>query len=210
MKLVEWFIDENDEKSGVDFVALVDEPAITLNYQVFSKKGNKTDLRGIPLSGQKFQVIDTEKNIIAGPLMIPNLPIYRNDKDHGEYNGFFSKDTIRKIRDKMMRKKYIDNVNIMHEAGLTVDDVYIIETFIIGGPMGNIKPKNYDGELVEGTLWAAFKVANSEVLEVVKNQLVKGFSVEGRFIDKELGNVEDNLIKELEKIILGDKVTKIE
>lgn len=204
MKLVEWFIDENDEKSGVDVFALVDEPAITLNYQVFSKDGKGTDIKGIPLTPQKFQVI--EKNIIAGPAMIPNLPIYRNDKEHGEYNGFFSANTVRMIRDKFMKKKFTDNVNLMHEAGLTVDDVYMVESFIIGGPMGNVKPKNYEGDLVEGTWWVAFKVSNPEVLEIVRNQLVKGFSVEGRFMDKVIGDVEDELLKQLEEIILGDKV----
>lgn len=207
MKLpfIEWLIDEEDEKSGVDVFALVDQPAITLNYQVFDKSGKAKDLvKGIPLSPQKFEVVG---NIIAGPAMIPNLPIYRKDDQYGEYNGFFSVDTVRKIRDKFMKKKFTDNVNIMHEAGLTVEDVYMVESFIIGGPAGNLKPKNYQGDLIEGTWWVAFKVANPEVMQIVKDQLVKGFSVEGRFIDNYIGNAEESLTKELEKIILGDKVT---
>lgn len=207
MKLIEWTIDENDEKSGVDFVALVDQPAITLNYQVFSKDGKPTGLKGVPLVPEKF-AIDKERRIIAGPVMIPNLPIPRSDEQYGEYSGFFSKDTIRKIRDKYMRKKYTDNVNLMHEAGLTVDDVYMVDCFIIDEGMGYMTPKNYGHELTDGTWWMGFKVSNDEVLEVVKDQVLKGFSVEGRFIDNYLGEVEDPLLKQLEEIILGNKVAK--
>jgi hypothetical protein len=207
LPFVEWYIDEKDLKSGVDFVALVDEGAITLNYQVFSKDGNKTDVLGIPLSPQKFE-INKGRGIVAGPVMIPNLPIYRKDDQYGEYYGFFSKETVRQIRDKFMRKKFTDNVNLMHEAGLTVDDVYMVDSFIIDKEMGYPTPLNYGHELTEGTWWMGFKVENPEVLEVVKNQLLKGFSVEGRFYDKYLGNVEDDLIKDLEEIILGDKVAK--
>ncbi len=188
--LIEWFIRDEDE-SGVDCVALVDEPAIMLNYQVFSKEG-KT----------RFSV-DKSKGIIAGPVMIPNLPIVRNDEQYGTYRGFFSKDTVFKIRNKYMKKKFTSNVNLMHEAGLTVDDVYVVDCFIIDKEMGYVTPSTYGHELPDGTWWMGFKVDNPDVIDVVKDQLVKGFSVEGRFIDKYIGNAEESLMDEIEKIILG-------
>ena len=64
--LVYLTIDDDDE-SGVDFVSLVDEPAIERDFMAFSKVKEP----------YKFRVKDEEKRIITGPFMIASLPIYR-------------------------------------------------------------------------------------------------------------------------------------
>ena len=51
-----------DEVEGLQAIALVDRPAIGLNYQAFAP--------------HKFEVINEDKRIVMGAAMIPDLPIY--------------------------------------------------------------------------------------------------------------------------------------
>jgi hypothetical protein len=60
--LVYLTIDDDDE-SGVDFVSLVDEPAIERDFMAFSKIKEP----------YKFKIENQEKRIITGPFMISNL-----------------------------------------------------------------------------------------------------------------------------------------
>lgn len=187
--LIKWSILEDDKITGVDFVAGVDQPAITFNFQLFDKK-------------QRFKA-DNVKGLISGPLMVPNLPIYRCDAKYGEYRGYFPPEEVEKIAFKFMRNQFTKNFNIMHDMGLKMEDVYLVESFIIDEERGIKTPESYQQELPDKTWWGTFKVDNPEVIELVMSQLVKGFSVEGVFIDEYMGNVELPLIKEVEDIILN-------
>ena len=75
--------DPTEDNTAVDFVALVDDPAIMKGWMKFSEQ-----------SPYKFEVTNTERRIITGPLMIADLPIYRRDDERGEYNVVFRKDNI--------------------------------------------------------------------------------------------------------------------
>ena len=91
-----------DESSEVEvsFVALVDKPAIEKNFLAFNK-------------ALQF-AINEEKRIISGPAMIANQLIYRKDAN-GEYNVFFSPETIREIAIKFFKKDYQKNINLFHD-----------------------------------------------------------------------------------------------
>ena len=79
-------INEDDKDTGVNFVALVDSPAIERNWVAFNKE-------------QKF-IANEDKQIITGPLMIADLPIFRRDNILGEYYAVFTAETIEKIVNK--------------------------------------------------------------------------------------------------------------
>ena len=70
----------------VNFIGLVDKPAIERNFQAF--KAQEKHL--------KF-TLNEEKRIISGPAMIADMPLYRNDKEMGEYYVVFDRDAIRTI-----------------------------------------------------------------------------------------------------------------
>ena len=62
----------NDEEgTGVDFVALVNAPAIERNFQAFNNRMKFTS--------------NEEKRLVTGPLMIPDSMIFRRDEKFGEY-----------------------------------------------------------------------------------------------------------------------------
>ncbi|MBL0233145.1 MAG: hypothetical protein IPQ08_05730 [Chitinophagaceae bacterium] len=157
-----------DETSDVEvsFVALVDKPAIEKNFLAFNSK-------------ELHFAVDPEKRIISGPAMIADSLIYRRD-DQGEYNVFFSADTIKQIALKFFKKDYQKNLNLFHDPSLSLDGVTIFESFISDKSRG-ILPMSAFKDLPDGTWFISAKIENDAVWDKVKSGEVKGFSVEGIF-----------------------------
>jgi Putative phage serine protease XkdF len=170
LPILKFVIREDDPNSGVEFVALVDDPAIKLNWQAF--KEHK----------QQFQVVSEDKQIISGALMVADMPIYRkgNTPELPEYYCVFDSPTINQIVKKFFKEKRSSSVNLMHEPDMKVNDVYMYESFIIDTERGINPPKGFEG-LANGSWFGTFKVDNPTVWEQVKNGTFKGFSVEGFF-----------------------------
>ena len=154
-------VDEVDE--GVQFVALVDVPAIEKPFMAFSK------------SKQRFQETG-EKRVLTGPLMLADTPIYRNDDRYGEYYVVFDKDTIRKIVQKYFKQGNQHNVNAFHSMEL--DGVYMFESYITDASRGINPPMGYEG-CADGSWFGSFKVENDTVW--TNREAFRGFSVEGLF-----------------------------
>lgn len=162
-------IDENDDnESGVNYVALVDAPATDKQWMAFNKH-------------YQFKSSAPEKRIISGALMVANLPIYREDSQLGKYYVVFDKETIFKIVKKYFRNGNTSNVNMMHDSKAKVDGVYMIESLIIDKARGTTAPAGY-GDLPDGSWFGSFRVDNEEVWkEFISTGIFKGFSVEGFF-----------------------------
>lgn len=171
--LYELVINEDDH-TGVTAVALVDKPAIEINWQAFNEQ-----------KPYKFSVLNQEKRIIAGPLMVAGMPIYRNDQ-RGEYDVFFSRETIEQIIDKFHRNEYGKNVNPMHDSMMLLPDIYMISDFQIDSTRGLNTPLGFP-PLTDGSWFGQFKVRNDQVWdEFIKTGAFKGFSVEGFFNEQPL------------------------
>ena len=82
--------DDVNDDSQVDFIALVDRPAIQKNWNAFSKS-------------QKFEIVSEDRRIISGPIMLADTPIFRSDSNFGDYYVAFSKETIIKIAQKFFQ-----------------------------------------------------------------------------------------------------------
>jgi len=130
--------------------------------------------------GLQFVITDEDKRIISGPLMIPDQPIYRKDDVMGEYNVIFSKDTIKQIAIKLAKRKYQNNVNLMHDPNSKVDGVTLFEVFQSDKERGIQAMRGYE-DLPDGTLFGSMYVENPAVWQGVKDGTFKGFSVEGSF-----------------------------
>lgn len=165
-------IDDSDEL-GVDFVALVDKPAIEKNWMAFDE-------------AKQYKFIgNQEKRLISGALMAADLPIYRRD-EHGEYYVVFDAEQINKIAQRYFKNGFIHNVNMMHDSERQVNGVYMVESMIIDKSRGIRTPEGYP-TLTEGSWFATFKVDNDEVWnDFIKTGVFKGFSVEGAFSHRKL------------------------
>ena len=158
--------DMNDD-AEVDYVALVDKPAIQKNWNAFKNQ-------------QRFEVVSEDKRIISGPLMLADMPIFRSDATYGDYYVAFSRDTILKIVQKFFKKGFQSNVNLMHNSSAQFEGVTLFESFISDPSRGIMPMKGFE-DTPDGSWFGSFKVDDDNVWEMVKSGEIKGFSVEGIF-----------------------------
>ncbi len=159
----------NDEgETGVTAVALVNQPAIGIEYQAFSKQ-------------MKFEIADESQRVVMGAAMIPNLPIYRMDAKNGEYMAIFRKETIRKIAEQFFKEKRQSSLNEEHDSERMIDGGYMFQSFITDKNMGIHPPKGFEN-IADGSWFIAAKIENDEVWNKIKTDgEYKGFSIEGMF-----------------------------
>jgi hypothetical protein len=155
------------------------EQAAAVCYAKWEKKG--------------FSFKTTDKQIISGPAMIPDQPIYRRGKDGEEYNVVFTKSTIQKIVERYFKNQYNSNFNLQHKKNMLAEGVYLIESFIIDSMRGIKAPEGFK-DLPDGSWFISCKVDNEEIWnDYIKSGKFKGFSVEGLFTDRKVelvSNVE--------------------
>ena len=177
-----------DEVEGLQAIALVDSPAIGLNYQAFAP--------------HKFEVIDEDKRIVMGAAMIPDLPIYRRD-ERGEYYAIFKKETIKALVQKLFKENKHTEFNEQHNSFKILDGVYIYQSFITDKELGILPPQGFEN-VADGTWFIAAKVENEEAWSKVKEEgLLKGFSVEGVF------DLEPYKFKTMNKINLESVISTL-
>lgn len=159
--------DSIDDDSQVDFIALVDRPAIQRNWNAF----NKT---------QKFEVTNEDRRIISGAIMLADTPIFRSDSTYGDYYVAFTAQTIIKIVQKFFKKGFQNNVNLMHNSSQQFEGVTLFESFISDASRGIMPMKGFE-DAPEGSWFGSMIVDNDEAWAKVKSGEIMGFSVEGLF-----------------------------
>ena len=170
MDLPIYLLDVSDEisvETEVNYVAMVDKPAIKLNWQKFKD------------TPQRFAA-DAEKQVVSGPLMIADMPIYRNSEEFGEHYAMFNAEAIEKIAIKFYQKGFQSNVNLMHDESMIVEGATMFESWIVDKAKGKMPLAGYE-DVADGSWFGSFKVTNDAVWGMVKDGLIKGFSVEGLF-----------------------------
>lgn len=160
-------INEFDDETGIEFVSLVETPAIQKDFLAFAE------------IAQRFEIKDEEKRIVTGAAMIADLPIYRRDDVRGEYYVVFDKESIFKIAKKWARGNKYDAVNAHHNTPIA-DGVSLFESYIIDRERGVMPPKGFE-EVADGSWFVSYLIDNDEVWAKVKSGEFKGFSVEGVF-----------------------------
>lgn len=218
---------DDAEDSGVNYVALVDEPAIEQNWFAFAKESPCTcqycsvefDYNSVEEKGMGYidcpnckQVInqfgfgkmkfsmDTERKIITGPLMIADLPIYRRSEKMGEFYVIFDKGQIELMVQKFFKMGYQSNVNEQHDPSKLVDGVTMFESFIVDEQRGILPPKGFE-KATQGSWFGSYKVDNEAIWAKVKDGSFMGFSVEGMFdLVPQKPTLESEIISIIESI----------
>ena len=213
-------IDAEDFSTGVEYVALVDDPAILRSWQAFNESHKVL-----------YAITDAQRHMVQGPLMIPNLPIYRNDNTHGEHYVIYSAATIEKIRNKFMKMKNTGNVNLMHMPSATLSDCFMVESFITDSKRGIKAPEGFTN-VPDGTWFGTYMIENNDVWSAIEDGTFKGFSVEGFFnyadgktmdedritnlieavqsgTDGSMSHLGMNMVTKLEKLIGKEALTKL-
>lgn len=154
---------ENEEQ-GVYAVSLVDKPAIEVDWIKLSEE--------IVL---EFKA-DSDKQLLQGPLLIPEKLIYRRDNNGNEFFITFDKETIALIAERYNKSKINDVFNFMH-SDKTVE-AFLTENWITGK---TDKSQDFGFNLPEGTWFGSVKVEDKNFwMSEVRTDKVKGFSIEIR------------------------------
>jgi hypothetical protein len=196
LPLYKMFIaDDIEGEEEVDFVALVESPAIQRNFLAFAEHSEDEVTNKLT-----FAVQDEEQRIVSGPLMIADLPIYRRDEE-GEYYVMFTGEQIKKIVQRFFKKGYQAKVNIEH--GKKAEGVYMFESYIIDRDRGVNPPTGFE-DVANGSWFGSFKVENDKLWGEVKAGTFKGFSVEGLFRYEKAGMIvqkEEQIMSQIFKIL---------
>ena len=185
MKLYELQIEDNMDE--VFAISLVENPAIQSDFMYFH---NEKEL-------MKFAAVDNEKRMLIGPILIPDKKIIRVEADGSPYEVFFTKDTVSKLAQNYLMKKYTDQATLEHDA--KIKNVHLVESWIKDGQFD--KSSNYGLNLPKGTWVGMFKITDDKIWnDYIKTGKVKGFSIEGLFSHKLIKASSIDLEKDIEEL----------
>lgn len=182
LPVYELHINEDDD-SRIEYNSLVDHPAHEKNFMLFDKT-------------KKRFAFDTEKRELMGVMLSANQNIYRNDPEIGEHYVRFTADACKRALKKFMKEKRNAHVNIMHSEDLIVKDgVYLFSVYIVDRAKGVLPPKAFESmNLQDGSVIATYQIDNEQVLKLIKEEKLRGFSIEGLF-----EQVPTNKVKQKQK-----------
>jgi hypothetical protein len=183
-EIIELILDDLDLESGVDAVSYVNSPAIQADFIHFHKEYNTS-----------FSSIDEEKRIVVGPALVPDKMILRKQKEDFFY-VYFSAETIRKTAHKFLTNGHQGNTTFEHSAKLS--DVSIVESWIIEDKVHD-KSVSLGFDLPVGTWMLTSKIDDDATWESIKSGEVKGYSIEGVFVDKTLLSREEDIQTEIDE-----------
>lgn len=133
-------------------ISVVEDPAIEEDF--------------IKLKSDKLYKFDQQ--ILIGPALVPDKPIYRND-EHGEYYISFDASSIKQIAADYLKHLQI---NIDHNESIPAT---VLESWIKESE--NDKSVDYGFDLPVGTWFVKIHIDNEEVWQDIKNNKY-GFSIE--------------------------------
>ena len=182
MKLYELKIEDNEDE--VFAISLVESPAIESDFIFFDKEE------------VMFAATDTEQQMLVGPILIPEKKILRVDGEGQPYHVYFTKETVKKIAQNYLMKKYTDKATLEHD--MRIKGVHLVESWIKEGKLD--KSNSYGLNVPEGAWMGMFKITDPKIWkDYVKTGKVKGFSIEGLFTHNLIhASKEDILLKNIE------------
>ena len=158
---------EDENIDEVFAISLVEEPAIESNFVFFDKEK------------VHFAALSDEKRLVMGPILIPDKKILRIDGEGKPYHVFFKPETIKKLSEMYLKKKYTDKSTLEHDA--KINGVTLVESWVKES-ITKDKSALYNLNVPVGTWMGTFKIDNDTIWnDYVKTGEVKGFSIEGLF-----------------------------
>lgn len=187
------------DSTGIEFISLVDRPAIQSGWVAMSEGEDKPNTVFVKLS-----VMDEDKMILIGKVLIPDMPIFRGyDSETGAPVFLrFSAENIFKMEQKFARSNFNNNINEMHTDKMC--NAYVFENWTVDDPIRD-KASLYLSDVQKGEFIAMVQITNKEYWDqYIKSGKLTGFSIQGKLnhsIDQsELQSKLEMLNSNLDKI----------
>ena len=105
------------------------------------------------------------------------------------------------MANRFLKQKRVDEMSIEHNGiKLGADKVYITESWISEDPIKD-KSSVYGFNLPAGTWFVQMKIDDPKVWELVKQNSLSGFSVEGLFKEKAVFSKAEEQINQIIKLL---------
>ena len=171
-----------DDNQGLKFMSAVESPAILVNWVKFNDEK--------PI---KMAIQNEEQQIVFAPALIPDLPIYRNHNGR-EFYLMFDKETIEQIALKFAKDNLLNSIDLNHD-GIKLSGVQIYQSFVTNEhTVDNVKAFE---TLPIGTWFVGAKVDNQDVWQLIKEEKLNGWSIDGLFEFKIDDSLSDNEIEQM-------------
>lgn len=165
-----------DENEGILNISLVDYPATKSNFIYFNDQKKQL----------MYAIQNEEQRVVFGVIMRADQKIYRRDANGFEYYVFYSKDTIKKMSEKLLLDGNHNNINLMHTPGTDMEGINCFQLFIKDKARG-VDPVGFD-DIEDGSLFGAYHVENEALWQAIKDGTFRGMSLEGYFEVKPVEN----------------------
>jgi len=148
-----------------------------------------------------FSIFNNEQRLVVGPAMIPDKMIIRRNEITGEiYYVYFTADTIKKLQQKFMQDRLLNKTNIEHSSRF-LNGVDVVESWIVDDEVYD-KQKVFGMDYPKGTWMIIMKVEDDVTWNKVKDGQLKGFSVQGFFLEKaKFSTHNSDVVEEIKKIL---------
>lgn len=165
-----------DESEGILNISLVDYPATKSNFIYFNDQKKQL----------MYAVQNEEQRVVFGVIMRADQKIYRRDANGFEYYVFYSKETVKKMSEKLLLDGNHNNINLMHTPGTDMEGINCFQLFIKDKARG-VDPVGFD-DIEDGSLFGAYHVENEALWQAIKEGTFRGMSLEGYFEVKPVEN----------------------
>ena len=182
--LFELEVDESQwETLALGFVT---NPAIQVDFFKFSQ------------AEFKINFSQDERKIVTGPVLIPDLPIYRKIKNSEGFHVVLREEQVVKSYNLFMQKQRFVNMNLMHDVSIPLDNqAFMLECFITDPKRGIMAPKGYE-DLPANTWFMSHQITSPELWAKIKSGEINGYSIEQNMsINQKDANALEKLMNDL-------------
>ena len=154
-------------------------------YDKDYKQDNDLLPKGHPKASEKMSMVfaSEDQQIVVGPAMIPDMEILRKDEEGKPYYVRFSKGVVQKIAEKFMMELRNHDTNIQHDSADPAHS-FVMESWIVENSEDKANSL-YGFEVPVGTWMVKMRVQDPETWKQIKAGKLKGFSIEGNFMERE-------------------------
>jgi hypothetical protein len=199
-KIVELIItDESKENiDGVFAISLVEDPAMEEHWIALNKQKPKIKI--------ECAKIDEDKRLLIAPALIPDKQIFRVDENGSDFYVWFSRPTIKKASELFLQRSHHQDATLEHAN--SVKGISVVESWVKEFEIDKSVKYGFE-HLPVGTWFVSMKIENDEIWKMVKEGVVKGFSIEGYFTDKmqqmsSKSEEEEAILEQMRGIIRGE------
>jgi hypothetical protein len=115
--------------------------------------------------------------------MIPDMEILRKDEEGKPYYVRFSKGVVQRVSEKFMMELRNHDTNIQHDSTDPAHS-FVMESWIVENSEDKANSL-YGFEVPVGTWMVKMRVQDPETWKQIKAGKLKGFSIEGNFMERE-------------------------